>query len=188
MILVDKILHKSLFQIFPWALTPNHLTTFRFLMIPVVFYLLVAGDYFWGTISFIIAAFSDVADGALARTTDRVSDWGKIYDPLADKLLISTAVALLVAFLLHPYLAVAIIGMEIIIMAGAALKIKSGVDHSNIQAHPVAKLKMFLQSVGVIILLFYLIFNSPWLLPLAAYTLYASFFFSIVSLVIYRSI
>ena len=188
MIIVDKILHQSLFRLFPNFLTPNHLTTFRFLMVPVVFYLLAAGDYFWGTITFIIAAFSDVADGALARTTNHVTDWGKLYDPLADKLLISTAAALLITYLLHPYLALAIIFMEVVTMAGAALKLSQGFDRSNIQAHPVAKLKMFLQSVGVIILLFYLILQLPWLLPIAAYILYASLFFSVVSLVIYRSI
>lgn len=188
MVLVDKILNKSLFKLFPWVLTPNHLTTFRFLMIPVIFYFLIAGNFLWGTIVFIIAAFSDVADGALARTTNRVSDWGKLYDPLADKLLISTAAALLIVHLLHPYLAIAIIAMEIITMAGAALKLKQGFDRTKIQAHPMAKLKMFLQCVGVIILLFYLILQLPWLLPVAAYVLYTSLFFSIVSLIVYRSI
>ena len=188
MIIVDKILHQSLFRLFPNFLTPNHLTTFRFLMVPVVFYLLVAGEFLFGTIAFVVAAFSDVADGALARTTNRVTDWGTLYDPVADKLLISTAVGLLVANLLSSYLALVIIFMEIVIIGIATQKWKRGVSRGEIQARPVGKLKMFLQSMGVIILLFYLIFHLPWLLTFAAYVLYAWLFFSIVSLVVYKSI
>ena len=78
---------------------PNLVTYFRILMVPV----LVATFYFDGMwarwaacIIFATAAFTDLLDGYLARVRSEQSELGRMLDPIADKLLISTALLLLV--------------------------------------------------------------------------------------------
>src|SRR3989338_2865390 len=103
--LTDKILKRTLLPFIPRYVTPNSVTWFRFVSIPFVGYLLVQEQYFPGLILFFISSFSDAVDGALARTRDQVTEWGKTYDPFADKLLIGTAVFILVSRFLNAYLA-----------------------------------------------------------------------------------
>lgn len=80
--------------------TPNKITVFRFCLIPiftVVFLLETAmPEYKFGLnlaalIVFLIASISDFFDGYLARRNNEVTDFGKLMDPLADKMLVCTA-------------------------------------------------------------------------------------------------
>lgn len=87
---------------------PNAITTLRVLLAPVVTVLLFESGVtarLIGFAVFLIAAVSDLVDGALARHREEVTDFGKLVDPLADKLLL---VATLIPFLLltarHPEL------------------------------------------------------------------------------------
>ncbi|MFA5037671.1 MAG: CDP-diacylglycerol--glycerol-3-phosphate 3-phosphatidyltransferase, partial [Candidatus Izemoplasmatales bacterium] len=80
---------------------PNKLTLFRVVLIPVmvIIYLLrnyLAGSTFWlmGAI-FVIASFTDFLDGYIARKHNIVTTLGKFMDPLADKLLVMTALLIL---------------------------------------------------------------------------------------------
>jgi len=79
---------------------PNYLTISRVALIPVFIILYQYGGLFWGAFSslliFSIAAFTDVLDGQIARKTGKITDFGKVMDPLADKLLVAAA---LVVFL-----------------------------------------------------------------------------------------
>lgn len=74
---------------------PNILTCFRFAMIPLFGYLIITGNYLFSAIVFILAGITDVLDGYIARKFGLITDWGKIADPLADKLLQLTALTLL---------------------------------------------------------------------------------------------
>lgn len=79
---------------------PNKITLARICMIPL--FALVALIHFPGsdllaTILFLVAAFSDFLDGYLARSRHLVTNFGKFLDPLADKMLVCTAMAALVA-------------------------------------------------------------------------------------------
>lgn len=70
---------------------PNAITVGRILMAPAVFFLLFDRDFTPRMIAwllFLIAAFSDLWDGYLARKHGWVSDFGKLVDPIADKLLL----------------------------------------------------------------------------------------------------
>lgn len=85
---------------------PNQLTVFRILLIPV-FMLLLTLQLDWGTITvlgatlpvvhlvaavvFVVASFTDFLDGQIARRQKLVTNFGKFADPLADKLLVMTA-------------------------------------------------------------------------------------------------
>ncbi|MBI1741496.1 CDP-diacylglycerol--glycerol-3-phosphate 3-phosphatidyltransferase [Candidatus Acetothermia bacterium] len=73
---------------------PNQITLWRIAMIPtLMFFLLTPWAYgkHVALIIFILAAISDAVDGYIARSTDRVTDFGQFADPIADKLLITAA-------------------------------------------------------------------------------------------------
>ena len=73
---------------------PNQLTTLRIILTPVFLFLFISGDPVLIQISlvvYIIAAITDWYDGWLARKFNYITSWGKFMDPLADKILTSTA-------------------------------------------------------------------------------------------------
>ncbi|MBK7230522.1 MAG: CDP-diacylglycerol--glycerol-3-phosphate 3-phosphatidyltransferase [Ignavibacteriales bacterium] len=73
---------------------PNQLTILRIILTPIFLYLFLSSNPFYIQISlavFFIAALTDWYDGWLARKFNYISDWGKFWDPLADKILTSTA-------------------------------------------------------------------------------------------------
>lgn len=76
---------------------PNLLTILRFLMVPVFLYFLILSEapnrISIALIIFLIASCTDYLDGLLARKWKVISDFGKIMDPLADKLLVLSALA-----------------------------------------------------------------------------------------------
>jgi CDP-diacylglycerol--glycerol-3-phosphate 3-phosphatidyltransferase len=82
-----------------WTL-PNLLSLFRILIIPLLVYLLSYGDPDSALLAaglFVVASITDYFDGYLARRNKSVSDVGKILDPLADKLMVASALIMLAA-------------------------------------------------------------------------------------------
>ena len=76
--------------------TPNMLTLFRVILVPIFMWALLSGFYWAAVIIFVIASFTDQLDGYLARKNNQVTTFGKLMDPLADKILtISALVCLL---------------------------------------------------------------------------------------------
>ena len=78
---------------------PNKLTLARVIMIPVFilfFYLNFAGHYFVALAVFALASFTDYLDGHIARKYRLVTNLGKFLDPIADKVLVSSALIVLV--------------------------------------------------------------------------------------------
>ena len=69
---------------------PNILTVFRLLLVPVFSYLYTIEVYSWALIVFLLAALTDLLDGYLARKYNQITDFGKLADPLADKLMTLT--------------------------------------------------------------------------------------------------
>lgn len=181
---IDRFLARTFIRLLPRGITPNQITKFRLLTIPVIAYLLATDQYLAGTIVFLFSAFSDALDGALARTSHRITTWGTLYDPIADKLLIGTVATIVISQYIHVYLALAIILIEIALVSSAYFRYKGRV----VPAKTMGKTKMVLQCVGVILLLFYVL--SLWgpLLVIATYTLYLAVLFGLLSLFVFRSI
>lgn len=71
--------------------TANKITMFRIALIPVFLILAYTGHLYVALAVYIIACLSDVADGYIARHYNQVSDFGKFMDPLADKMLVLSA-------------------------------------------------------------------------------------------------
>jgi len=184
--LSDKILAKSFLRLLPKWFTPNHITIFRFLTIPFVILLITIEQYGWGATLFIVSAFSDALDGALARTTDQITDWGKMFDPLADKLLIGTVAVILIPKFLSVWIAVAIVIIELLIILSAYYQKRY--KNANIHSEKSGKVKMIFQSVGVGALFVYMVMPSLVLIVIAQYALYVAILFALVQMLVYRSI
>ena len=107
----------------PLAQLPNALTIARLGLIPVFVVLMVqAGhDPSWPAgVVFGIAAITDQVDGFLARRWHVESQFGKVADPLADRLMIDAAVILLVAYDRLPWVGlVVILGRDLLLLAGS---------------------------------------------------------------------
>ncbi|GAB2478684.1 CDP-diacylglycerol--glycerol-3-phosphate 3-phosphatidyltransferase [Alkalibacterium psychrotolerans] len=115
---------------------PNKITLFRIFLIPL-FMILVLIPFDWGTFNalgssvenhlliaavvFSVASFTDWLDGYLARKMNIVSNFGKFADPLADKMLVMTALILLVELGLAPSWVVAIIVSRELAVTGLRL-------------------------------------------------------------------
>src|SRR5207244_7163060 len=101
---------------------PNALTVFRLLLIPVFVVLMLAADggHSWPAgIVFAIAGVTDQIDGFLARRWRVESDFGRIADPLAGRLMIDAAVILLFAADHMPWAGlVVILGRDLLLLAG----------------------------------------------------------------------
>jgi len=66
---------------------PNKLTMARIIMVPIFMAIMLSGHFIWALIVFSLASITDFLDGYIARKYNLVSSFGKIMDPLADKLL-----------------------------------------------------------------------------------------------------
>lgn len=179
----DRILAATLLKLIPKRVTPNQVTIFRFFSVPFIVFLLLIKEYFLGTVFFAIAAFSDAVDGSLARTRNQVTDWGKTYDPIADKLLIGLTAILIVPQYLGDTLIFLLILIEMILI-GAAYYVKNK-GLREIQANIWGKIKMMCQSLGVGLLFLNNLVSVALFITLAQYLLYAAIFFAIISLVTY---
>lgn len=89
--------------------TANKITIFRICLIPAFLILLYSNARYWALAVFLIACLSDTADGYIARHYDQVTDFGKFIDPLADKMLVLSAMCVFIERGQMPGWAVAII-------------------------------------------------------------------------------
>jgi len=178
----DRILEKTILKFFPKFIKPNHITIFRFLVTPFVIYLMATQRYTIGLLAFLLTAFTDALDGSMARTRNQITRWGRIYDPVADKILVGSMVFIIVLKYLDPLVAYLIVFIEIIIVITAWIRLRFGY---KVEANIWGKIKMNLQVLGVAILLLSIIFNWADLLPFASGSLYIAIAFAIVSLLTY---
>ena len=136
---------------------PNCLTILRILMVPVfVFFMLsdVFGtpDKYIAGILFIIASLTDTLDGYLARKNNQITVFGKFMDPLADKLLVCSAMICLIELgLLPSWIVIIIVGREFIISGFRLVAAERGIV---IAASYWGKFKTVSQMIMVILLVF----------------------------------
>lgn len=178
----DKLLAATVLRLIPPSVKPNHLTMLRFLATPAVIWLMFTENYQIGLWAFLAVALTDGLDGALARTRAQVTDWGKIYDPLADKLLIGSMVFIIVLRYIDFWAAMVIIGVEVAIIASAWWWKHNG---HPVQANVWGKIKMVLQVLGVVLLLLGVVFDWEKLLPFSEGVFYLAIAFAIISLLTY---
>jgi CDP-diacylglycerol--glycerol-3-phosphate 3-phosphatidyltransferase len=139
--------------VFPLNL-PNALTILRICAVPVLVVALVDetpnGDTI-AAIVFALAAFTDGLDGYIARRREQVTTFGKLMDPLADKLLIVAALISLVSLdRIAAWVAMVIIARELAVTGLRGLAADRGVI---IAASWLGKLKTFLQVIAIFALI-----------------------------------
>ncbi|MDR1274765.1 MAG: CDP-diacylglycerol--glycerol-3-phosphate 3-phosphatidyltransferase [Candidatus Accumulibacter sp.] len=162
---------------------PTLLTWLRIILIPLftaIFYFPEAWFSFpwqnrFATLLFVVAAATDWLDGYLARRWNETSAFGAFLDPVADKLMVATALILLVHLgRLDAVLAVIIIGREIAISALREWMAQIGA-HKNVAVSMVGKIKTTAQMVAIPLLLYHDTFADidiqrvgTWLIYVAA--------------------
>jgi CDP-diacylglycerol--glycerol-3-phosphate 3-phosphatidyltransferase len=139
--------------VFPLNL-PNVLTLVRILLVPVLVVALLDatpnGSWLAAAV-FALAAVTDGVDGYLARTWKSVTNFGKVMDPIADKLLIAAALISLVSLdRLAAWVAMVIIARE---FAVSALRVAAGQMGVIIPASPLGKVKTVVQVATVFALI-----------------------------------
>ncbi len=142
---------------------PNVLTLLRILLIPVFvlfFYLPVEWSKSAAALVFAVAAFTDWLDGYLARRLGEVSNFGAFLDPVADKLIVTTALVLLVGENPSEYAdiwltlpAAVIIGREITISALREWMAELGA-HATVAVNWVGKVKTSAQLLALLLLIY----------------------------------
>ena len=164
---------------------PNKLTTLRVIMIPFfVFFLLWQNgeNYTFRMIAlalFIIASLTDLLDGKIARKYNLVTNFGKFMDPLADKLLVCSALICLIELNALPaWMVIIIISREFIISGFRLLASDNGVV---IAASYWGKFKTTFQMVSVVLL----ILDIPALAFVTTICVWIALVLTIVSLVDY---
>ncbi len=163
---------------------PNKITLTRVLMIPIflIFYLnpIPYGDYIAGVI-FILASLSDTLDGYIARKKNLITNFGKFIDPLADKLLVVSALICFVERgLLSSWIVIIIIAREFIISGFRLVASNAGIV---IAASEWGKFKTVSQMIMCILLIFnfdFIVFNVA-----SKIFIYASLILTVISLVDY---
>jgi CDP-diacylglycerol--glycerol-3-phosphate 3-phosphatidyltransferase len=132
---------------------PNVLTMLRIALIPVLIYCLQAGfrgHEIAALAVFLLASLTDTVDGFLARRTNKITALGQLLDPIADKLLVSSAFICLVGIgSVQAWMAVVIVGRELGVTGFRAVAASFGVV---IPASWPGKIKMALETATVSLL------------------------------------
>ena len=138
---------------------PNSITVSRIFAVPILIWMLSPHFHpggFYGEqeiitcLFFILLSISDGVDGYLARSRGQITTMGMLLDPLADKLLITSAYICLVEYNPHvvkPWIAVIVIGREFLVTGLRSIASSEGF---TIEASDVGKLKTVIQIVSVI--------------------------------------
>ena len=100
---------------------PNILTVIRILLIPVIVVFIFIGNYTLAFVFFTISGITDIADGCIARKFNLISNFGKLMDPLADKLTqIATLASLVFTNIIPIWILLIVFLKEFIMICGAS--------------------------------------------------------------------
>ena len=160
---------------------PNKLTIFRCILIVPFVALLLNGYDLFATIIFVIASLTDLLDGKIARKYNLVTNFGKFMDPLADKLLVCSALICLVEMgRLEAWIVCIIIAREFMISGFRLIASDNG---SVIAASYWGKFKTTFQMIMVIVLM--LNFQNNIMIILGEVLIWISLALTVISLVDY---
>ncbi len=131
--------------------TPNKLTLLRVVMIPlfITFFLYDITPYAkWiAIVLFVLAFFTDWLDGYLARKNNQVTNFGKIMDPLADKVLVAAAMVCLTwSGIVNPWITIVILAREFTV---SGIRISAAAEGNVVAASIWGKLKTTWQFIAI---------------------------------------
>ena len=137
--------------------TANKITVLRIILVPVFMVLMYLGYTYWALAIYIIACLSDFIDGHIARKYNQVTNFGKFMDPLADKMLVLTAMCYFVDNDTMPGWVVALVLLREFGVSG--LRLLAVEQGTVIAAAWSGKIKTFVTMVALGVLI---IVSEPW--------------------------
>lgn len=139
---------------------------------------------------FLLAAFTDFLDGYLARKKNDVTNFGKFFDPLADKILVNSVLVFFAVYLYIPVFVVVLFIIRDLMVDGLRMSVAS--NGKVLSANKIGKFKTFFQVIGISILFIFhpdnintIWFDYSSLEHLYLIPLYLGLFFSLYSGFIY---
>jgi len=159
---------------------PNKLTIIRMIAVPFFIALYMMGMALPAVILFILASLTDMLDGQIARKHNLVTNFGKIMDPLADKILVYSAFCMMVEDGTVPgWMMIVILAREFVVSGMRTVAASEGIV---VAAGMSGKIKTVLQMIAVPLLLMLGAFPNVMILYYAAYGfLWASLIMTVVS-------
>ncbi|UCD36249.1 MAG: CDP-diacylglycerol--glycerol-3-phosphate 3-phosphatidyltransferase [Nitrospiraceae bacterium] len=153
--------------------------TFSRIVIILPFVLIASKQPLWGAVLFSIAAITDFLDGYIARKSGQITKMGILLDPIADKLLVISALIVLVDMaIIHAWIAIVIIAREFII---TGLRIVALTKEIVIPAEMGGKIKVTAQIASIILLLLDRTFLFSDLYGLGIFLLWIALILGLVS-------
>ena len=158
---------------------PNLLTLFRVLLIPLFVILIINKLFSWAIVTFAVAGATDAVDGLIARVTHQRTELGAYLDPIADKLLLSSAfITLAIIERIPSWLTIIVITRDVIILIGFLMFFLTD-HHPKMGPSLLSKVTTFLQLSTV--LLFLAREYYPVLTPLSNFAIYGVVIFTVLS-------
>ena len=140
---------------------PNKLTIARVIAVPFFILAFYFGWYILAFVIFVAASLTDMLDGKIARKHNLVTNFGKIMDPLADKVLVYSALCLMIPFYVPAWMLIVILAREFTV---AGMRTVAAAEGIVIAAGMSGKIKTVLQMLAVCLLL--LVPAFPLFMPL----------------------
>lgn len=174
---LDSIVGFFFLWFIPESVKPNTLTYIRLITIPVLLYLLSNNHVVLFFVLFVFSALTDLVDGTMARTRDQITETGKWLDPIADKLLIATALL----YLGFEYLIVKIFLTVMVIESLGIFLAKFFKNKPKMGANVFGKAKMDLQFVAIVLFFWGYIGNQNSLIKYSEYILFIALGFAFIA-------
>lgn len=176
---VKKLIKKYFTNV--WNV-PNVLTMLRMLLIPVFVALYAAGHDKLALLTFIVASLTDLLDGYIARKYHLITDFGKLMDPLADKLMVCTALICQGARGIIPWWAIILVmAKELLLVIGGYVMLKNNVV---VYSNMLGKTAMC-AFVAALVLSFFHAEFAAWGFPLDSIVLYIAVALTLLALLDY---
>lgn len=158
---------------------PNKLTIARVIMVPFFIVLYMMDYTLLAFIIFVVAAFTDLLDGHIARKYNLITNFGKIMDPLADKILVYSAFCCMVENGLIPaWMLIVILSREFIVGGMRTVAASEGIV---VAAGMSGKIKTVLQMIAVPMLLLVGVISWPYWITASYILLWASLIMTVYS-------
>jgi len=133
----------------PGWVTPNGISMARLALIPLIIYLTATTNFLTALVALVVIALTDSLDGALARRRGQMSAWGRLIDPLADKLLILLPLIVLLRWYPAIGLVIGVVLVDVLIVLVTIGRLIIG-GHSVPPARLAGKVKLVLEVLSLI--------------------------------------
>jgi len=161
---------------------PNIMTILRIALIPIYIVFYRKGNYYGALAVFLAASLTDFLDGKIARKHHLVTSFGKLMDPLADKLM---CITVLLSFEFSGTIqwipAAVVIAKELLMLIGGAYLLKRGIV---IQSQMIGKAAQWL-FIAALCLSFFHDFFASWILPLDVILIWIAVIVALLALIFY---